>query len=199
MSNAHNGHAGQSGIQNHSLGPDGNVRTVIVGNDGRRDATAFGVCLTSYDRDVHAGNVDLMNRAERIADAYFAGRADYEGGSAWVDSSFNPDDGYCVSIHGWESKFVPAGRNYNDVYADIVDKLVWIRDNGWTDSNGPKVCIGWWHYDGYVYFDISVHYDNINEAADAAYCEGQIAFYDIAESKERAVSVGRADWWGLAD
>ena len=176
--NAHTGHNGSSGIQNHSLGEDWPVRTVCIGSADRRVATCFGVELHSADLAGHRKNVDLLRRAECITDAIFAARADGEGYSAWINRDDDPEYGWIVGCVGNESKFDADGRNYNAVFADVVGKLEFL--DGVTSAARP-VCIGSWICDGELYVDICVCHDNFDDALHWGKANDQLAIYSIHE------------------
>ncbi|MCP4896299.1 MAG: hypothetical protein GY906_04930 [bacterium] len=181
---AHTGHAGNSGIQGHSCGPDGNVRTVCVGSSDNRKAVAFGVSLDSAGPIGHRDNVNLLNHAERITDEIFAGRANCEGGSHYLNRDESPTSGFCVGLHECESIKASTGRNYNAVFADVVDKLLYVHSRGWIENDVVPVCIGWWHNNGSLFIDVSFVLDNLSDAMDEGVFNNQIAIWDIAGNKE---------------
>jgi len=177
-----NGHAGNSGIQNHSCGSHYPVLSYRTGCYGSIRVAEFqGVRFDSQIQSVHEGHLDLLKRAEVITDDIFAARAKGTGCSNWISCVDAPDSGYVVGIVAFESKFDAAGDNYKAVYADVVDKLVYLRDRGPVVAD---VSIGSWIHNDCLYVDVGVVYANRSEAVDAAKDNGQTSIWDLAEDTD---------------
>ena len=186
--NTYAGHNGNSGIQNHSCGPHYPVRSYIIGRVGRPDihvATFGGVELKTCDRNGHAADMDCLVRAKVIADAAWKCRNDGDGCSFYADRDGSPDSGYCVGLSGQET-IVDIDdydvndlyadckiRDYNPIFADVVQKLV---RNGGT---GSDVCIGCWVHNGQRYLDVSVVCADFDDAERLGNANDQIAIYDL--------------------
>ncbi len=184
---AHTGHTGNSGIQNHSVGEFFPVRTVLIGSADHRRAVAFGVERDSFNAADHTDNLRRMKLAEGITDAIFAARSDGSGHSHWFGCKHDPVSGYVVGSAGNESIFDAAARNYNAVYADVVEKLEFLVGCGvdlCSDYLVRPVCIGSWVHDGKLYVDISAYHPEFEDALEWGRANDQIAIWDIAAGKD---------------
>ena len=187
MSTAHTGHTGNSGIQNHSCGEFFPVRTVCIGSTDHLRAVAFGVERDSHNYADHNNDLRRMKLAERITDAIFAARADGNGHSHWFGCKNDPVSGYIVGSAGNETIFDAAGRNYNDVYADVVEKIEFIESvagDGPIEYLNRPVCIGSWISDGKLYVDISAYHAEFEDALECGRANDQIAIWDIAGNRD---------------
>lgn len=179
---AHTGHAGNSGIQNHSCGEFFPVRSYCIGSADYQVAEFCGVRRDSHDSASHAYHLDLLKRAERITDVIFAARAKGDGCSVWINRDDQPEYGWIVGSAGHESIFDCDGPNYPAVYADVVGKLEFLDDAGvGSDSTALPVCIGSWISSGQLYVDISACHDDFDEAFAWGKANDQLAIYSLHE------------------
>ena len=193
MCTAHAGFVKDSGIQSHSVGPHFPVRTVQHGDlglGGYLEATAFGVSRISYGRADHNANLDRMKYAEQITDTILAAKRAGEGCSVCLNRDALPDSGYVVGIDGDESRFDLAGRNYNAVYADVLEKLEKLACVVYSDE---PICIGSWVNDGQLVLDISVVYTDRDDALLFGASNNQTAVFDIVNGVDIAVDSGSDD------
>jgi hypothetical protein len=163
------------------------ITSYCIGSDGHHVASFCGVEKHSNNYADHVDHCELLKSAEKIADAIYAANRKCEGCSEWLNRPNPPANGYCVGLHGWETKIDRADCSYKSIYRDVVDKLDWISGTGWDGEAAyehPPCCIGSWVSDGQLYIDICQCLADLDDALDYAYCEGQIAIYDLTDGRD---------------
>ena len=165
------------------------IRSVLVNSGSRYRAEFCGVRRECGDRELHNEDLRRMKRAEMIADQIYDARR-RSGCSVWIDPFDcakhveGPDNGYVVSLRGYETRMNFEPLCYSLVFADVVEKLELLELFGNADDT---VCIGSWEHGGELYIDISVHVTDRDDAVNRAKATDQLCIYDIADG--RAVMV----------
>lgn len=97
-----------------------------------------------------------------------------------LSGEFNPNNGYMVSIKGHELKIPYNTEGLQYEIAQYIKTKADILISGLSENK----FIGAWLNDGYLFLDVSIKVDTLNEAIQLGRENNQLAIFDCSNGKE---------------